>query len=618
MRRLIFFLLILFSSTTTFSQSLAEQKIMERYQKFHNNNEPDSMKSICNSKMYDSYIWSRNFENSEQYPLVKYQYRGRDDEGLACYILYFDRDSLTKKERLMMKFSTDENGLINKYQFVIAGKPNSTTNTTFTQLELYTTKKFFVFDNPKLGQIKSDVFDNPDLISLLDNSKDMIYLYNTNKKDFVDSYSVGLLHLQYLFNYELLDSNNLLIALNPTYRADLHDSVICIIDREKSIKNVFSFENTLAPLYNADSPKSYRDREWWYAKQLGFPLKLNKADSSIIGVIVPFENLNCTTVTSKDKSCVYQLYSQPNKPAKQLNFKTPECSPHFPNWENEKGFSISVYGDYGKDNVPVIGYRHSDQLYMDNKVVKPKLQLYKSITDQEKITYITIKYDKYRSCYWWLLEIHYLNNDKEKINLNYGVNYLVQLNEKLEILSEGFMPYGCFSAIPTKDGLMVYNARISDSLGKSYYAIMKPINKNSSKQLVSTELKKPIEQFNANNTLFAKMIYENSKSSKNLLLSLDGMPPGYAKIILDKLKENPNIFNSMGMHIFTHNEHSVPEELRNMVHIYKYSELKKYIGNFTWPTIMEISKQDFSKQTKEEYPSNKAKQLIKLLERNGE
>ena len=298
-----------------------------------------------------------------------------------------------------------------------------------------------------------------------------------------------------------------------------------------------------------------------------------------------------------------------------LKSKVPHCSSYFSTLGNDGKLSISVYGTYDKDDNPVWGYNHSDQLFTNNnKVITPKLELYNSITDCEKISFITIIFDKYNQCYWWLLDVKYFDENSEQLNFNYSNNYLVQLSEKFEVISEGFIPLGCYSAIPTKSGLLVYNAKISDSLGKSYYSIMKPKVQKNSKALIKNELLEKRKSFSINNDLFVKMIFANSKKTKNLMISLDRMPPGYAKILMDKLIANQTILKSISVHIFSHNNENIPEELRDKVHIYRYGELTRYISLFTWPTILDISDQSILTSTKIEYPSNKANELIKIIE----
>ena len=104
-----------------------------------------------------------------------------------------------------------------------------TKDTSLVNLKLEEIGNSFVLENAKLFQMKTDVWNNSDLISLLDNRKKIVFIYDMQKKEFVDSFDVGLSEKQYLFNYEILDTNHILIALNPTYKLDQHDSVICII-----------------------------------------------------------------------------------------------------------------------------------------------------------------------------------------------------------------------------------------------------------------------------------------------------------------------------------------------------------------------------------------------------
>src|SRR5690606_2367298 len=109
----------------------------------------------------------------------------------------------------------------------------------------------------------------------------------------IDSIDVKLRKMQYLFDYQILDNQHVLLAINPTYLGDYHDSAVCIINREKNVIKTFSFLGTPVPLYNKNSPFEYRNTAWWYAIHTNFPVKLNKSDSTVIVTLAPFEKLSC-------------------------------------------------------------------------------------------------------------------------------------------------------------------------------------------------------------------------------------------------------------------------------------------------------------------------------------
>src|SRR5690606_23385716 len=134
-----------------------------------------------------------------------------------------------------------------------------------------------------LGKIKTDIYNDNGLISLLDGRNGIIYIYNYKQNQFTDSIDIKYRKIkQFLFDYQILDKNQILLSVNPTYFGDQHDSVVCIIDRNKNVLKTFSFHNTPAPLYNKDFPTAYRKTSWWFSIHSNFPVKINERDSTIL------------------------------------------------------------------------------------------------------------------------------------------------------------------------------------------------------------------------------------------------------------------------------------------------------------------------------------------------
>jgi len=462
------------------------------------------------------------------------------------------------------------------------------------------------FKNSELIKVQSNVYGNKELLSLLDNHLGKIYIYNYKSKKMIDSIDVKLRKNQYLFNYELLDRKQILLSINSTYLKDMHDSAICIIDRNKKIIKNYSFNNTPAPSYNLKAPYAYRSQQWSYSIHTNFPIKLNKKDSTVSTTLAPFVVLTCDSVAGNNKRFVYNLSAKKNSPAKELDFKIPNCSNYF----NSKNEVIAApYGDYAKDGRFIFGFHHSSQLISPTKIVEPDLHLYKVLEKNNFLKYKRLVHDPYRKCFWWVIEIESKMN-AENAGKDFYNFYVVQLNEELKVLSEGFMPVGSSQyIIPLQEGLMIKNQNKSDSLALSYYDVYIP--QFSDFKLDSLKSQKISRNKDINQDLknFISVLKGDSSDKMFLILSLDRMPPEYAKILMNKLIEYQKKFSRNSIHIFTSDENKVPIELKKLVHIHRYNVIMR---NFVWPTILEDrNTKDNVKVT--EYPSNNAEQLMRKI-----
>lgn len=471
-------------------------------------------------------------------------------------------------------------------------------------LHLDDSGKNITFQNTNLGKIKTDIYNENGLISLLDGRNGIIYIYNYKQNQFTDSIDIKYRKIkQFLFDYQILDKNQILLSVNPTYFGDQHDSVVCIIDRNKNVLKTFSFHNTPAPLYNKDFPTAYRKTSWWFSIHSNFPAKINEKDSTILAVLAPFYNQTCDSIVNNSMEFAYKISSKNNAPAIPLGLTIPECSKYFN--KNSKQTTTVPYGDYGKNNKAIFGYAHSSKLISDNMFFEPDLQLYKIIDKHTFLNYKRLVYDKHRNCFWWVIEVDYNNENSEKQLKNYYDYYLVALNEKLEIISEGFMPkYSSLYIVPLEEGLMIKNNKKSDSLGVSYHSLFVPTSQDWKFNNIKTELSARTQKSNQDLEQFIELLKNGSSENKFLLLSLDRMPPNYTSILLDKLSENKENFNVGAICVFTNDESKIPKNLKSKVKVFRYGILKEYVNDFNAPVILEKLENKEIKLT--EYPTNKA------------
>jgi len=481
---------------------------------------------------------------------------------------------------------------------------------TIKGLHIENSGKNIVFQNTNLAKIKSDIYNDGRLISLLDNRNAMIYIYDYRQNIFIDSIDIKYRNTrQFLFDYHILDKDRILLSVNPTYFADQHDSVVCIIDRNKTVLTTFSFENTPAPVYNQDSPRQYRNTNWWFSIHSGFPVRLNEKDSTVLSVLAPFHVQTCDSIQNNSKVFAYKISSAKNIPAQPLAYRIPECSKYY----NPKSkLSVIPYGDYGKNNDPVIGYPHSPVLMSNNTVFKPDLQLYKLIDEHTYLDYRRIVYDKYRDCFWWVIEVEVDNEKSEQQLKNYSDYYLVCLNNKLRVTSEGFLP--AFSnphILPLKEGLLIKNDKQSDSLGVNYHSLFLPKTQRVKPETIKTELSERSRKKLENLGQFYKLLKNENSENRFLVFSLDRMPPNYTQLLFKYLEENKEKFTLNTIFIFTNEESKIPESLKNKVNVYRNNVLREYINDLSAPAIIE--RLDNGEITLTQYPTNKSKLLIENI-----
>src|SRR5690554_6770489 len=204
--------------------------------------------------------------------------------------------------------------------FVTAIFISCTNKNTIKHLHLEDSGKNITFQNTNLGKIKSDIYNDNSLISLLDNRNGVIYIYDYKQNHFTDSIDIKYRKKQFLFDYNMLDENRVLLSVIPTYFGDQHDSVVCIIDRNKNVLKTFSFRNTLAPMYDADSPYAYRKTSWWFSIHSNFPVRLNEEDSTVLAVLSPFYNQTCDSIENNTMEFAYKISPKNNAPAIPLGF----------------------------------------------------------------------------------------------------------------------------------------------------------------------------------------------------------------------------------------------------------------------------------------------------------
>jgi len=518
-------------------------------------------------------------------------------KNIMQFKIYFLRKRIYQKIRFLLILTT-----------VIFVSCNTSKNTT-KYLHLNNLNRDITFQNANLGKIKTAIYGDNSLISLLDNRNGILYIYNYNQNLFTDSIDIKYRTKQFLFDYQILDTNRVLLSVNPTYFADQHDSVVCIIDRNKTVLKTFSFHNTPAPIYNENLPYAYRKTNWWYSIHSNFPIRLNEKDSTVLAVLAPFNNLTCDSIVNKSMKFAYRISLKNNTPATPLNYTIPECSEYY---DKSSNITKTPYGDYGKDNKPVFGYTHSSRLITENTIFEPHLQLYDVIDENTFLNYKKLIYDKYRNCFWWVIEVDYNDGNSEKKLKNYYDYYLVSLDEKMEVISEGFMPqYSNLYIVPVEEGLFIKNEKKSDSLGVAYYSLFTPALQNWNMKKAKSELSVRTKKNYQDLEKFFEFLKNESSENKILLLSLDQMPPNYATILLDRLFENKENFNNCTIHIFTNDGNKIPEKLKTIIKVHRYSVLKEYINDFSAPVILEKSENNEIKLT--EYPTNKAQILFEKI-----
>lgn len=465
----------------------------------------------------------------------------------------------------------------------------------------------FTLDNSSLIKVQSNVYGNKDLLSFLDNKKGVIYIYNYTEKIFIDSIDVKLRKTQYLFNYQLLTPEQVLLSINTTYLQDLHDSAICIVDRNHKILKKFNFKGTAAPLIDIQNPRKPRSKTWDYSIHTDFPVKLNPQDSTVIATMAPFASLNCDSLNQKSLKFAYKLSDKEHVQAVTMDYDTPQCSPHY---NPAKKITLIPYGDYGRNNEVVFGFPHSSRL-LGSRLADPELHLYKILNQNTFLEYKRLVYDPFRQCYWWVIEIQTVA--KEKTHHSYFNYYAICLDLNLKVISEGFMPLGTSQyIIPLKEGLLIKNLMMSDRLGKSHYNLYKP-EFNSEKL---ENLKQQLAVRNVNVQKDLRTLFDTLKGKSNaqqfLLLSLDSMPPGYATIVMNGLLENKNKFGPNSIHIFCSKDDKVPVDLKAFVTIHRYDVLKNHIQDFIWPAILNFDAVKNNAQLKT-YASPRANELMQEI-----
>ncbi len=519
--------------------------------------------------------------------------------------LLLNRNIVRLKTCLLKKRNFQKTGFF--LIFILTVFINCNTNRgVIKYLHLEDSGKNITFQNTNLGKIKPDIYNDNSLISLLDGRNGIIYIYNHIQNQFTDSIDIKYRKKQFLFDYNILDKNRVLLSVIPTYFGDQHDSVVCIIDRNKNVLKTFSFRNTPAPMYDANSPYAYRKTSWWYSIHSNFPVRINEKDSTVLAVLAPYYNQTCDSIANNTMEFAYKISSKSNAPATPLGFTIPECSRYYN--KNSK-INKAPYGDYNKDNKAVFGYEHSSKLMTDDAIFEPHLQLYEMLDKHTFLYYKRLVYDKHRNCFWWVIEVDYDDGNSEKQLKNYADYYLVSLNENLEITSEGFMPkYSGLHVVPLEEGLLVKNNKKSDSLGINDHSLFVPTFQDWKLENIKTQLFERTQKSNQNLEQFVELLKNGSSENKFLLLSLDRMPPNYASILLDKLSENKENFSTNAICIFTNDENKIPENLKTKIKIYRYGVLKEYVNDFSSPVILEVSEDKEIQLT--EYPTNEAQILI--------
>ncbi|MBX9448321.1 MAG: hypothetical protein KL787_00770 [Taibaiella sp.] len=470
-------------------------------------------------------------------------------------------------------------------------------------------------DNNNLIKFKNPVLGNDSLISMLDNRAGTIYIYNYITDQFTDSFDIQLLSYQFLFNYEIIDTDKVLIVINPTYLDDYHDSAIVIINRDKEILKTFSFEGTKAPLYNERDPKGYRNTKWWYVFNSNFPVRYNAKDKSVLACLNPFHNkYTCSSLSElSDESVLYRLTSE--SPAKDMSILVPACSKFSYQSNPSDEFPLRPYGDYNQEGLPIIGFNHSDLLFYNGKESKPQLELYQYLTPELKLSYIKLVYDQYRKCYWWVINIknqEIAAKPQYKIEHNY---YLVRLDKDLRVQSEGFLPpYSHPHITPLMEGLMVKDIRRSDSASTQVYSILAPNDTAETEMAIKQRLAQLSKGTKKDLTEFAQWLrQDDSTQRKFLLIPLDRMPPKFSTSLQEILVGNKARFSENSIHLFTSDSSKILPELKNFVSTHDLFFLKKYYDDFGWPQILKIDPTDNGQILVEEYPSNKANQLIREI-----
>ncbi|MFT4061482.1 MAG: hypothetical protein QM642_03900 [Edaphocola sp.] len=450
----------------------------------------------------------------------------------------------------------------------------------------------------------------------MDNYRNVIYIYDYKRGAIIDSIDVALQETEYLFDYEVLDSSRIMLVRIPTYLGNMHDSAICIIDRHKNILDVFSFKNTPTPLHDSDNPLGYKQKPWWFTKHSNFPIRFSTKDSTAITVIAPFKKLACDSIVSLSNDYfAYKLSVKKNENAIPLPYKIPKCSSYYNALES---IETAPYGDYSSDNVPVFGYSHSSTLFYNNETIEPKLHLYTMIEKHKiSLVYKRIIYDKYRNCFWWVIRVVPKEGLGDEIITNYQDYYIVQLDPKLNVVSEGFLPkYADQYVVPLKSGLLIKDRYISDSLGKGYYTFFNP-NTDNNMEAIEEDVVWRSHSVKQDFGKFIGSIDENPiVGKKYLVISLDLMPPNYAKLVKDMLIEASGNYKGYNVYIFTDNPDNVPKELLGHVHINRYSGLTRHVNKFIWPKTIEVKNRSPLQLSMEDYPSNVAPMLFGLFKTN--
>lgn len=467
-----------------------------------------------------------------------------------------------------------------------------------------------ILDN-NIGYFKNPVLGNDSLISMLDYTRNVVYVYNYHLKKNIDSFDVKKLDHQYLFDYEIIDTDKILVEFNTTYLGDYHDSALVIMNKQKQITKVFSFEGTPVPLYDENNPKEYRKTNWWFVFNNNIPLYYNHEQESVIVTLTPFHTQNCTSVKELQSSILYKL--RPDQASEPLNYSIPTCSDRC---YNKDKFIIRPYGDYDHEGNLLLGFWHNDSLFYKSQSHYVHLKLYNYLEQLDlHISNMDVTYDPYTHTFWWLIKIiNPITIDNQEYK-NISRYYLVNLDKNLNIISEGLLPehIGPYF-IPLKEGLLVQNISESDKNGQKIFEIVKPQIQTIDINNLNKELER-IAQVNKLDIkpLVQELIKNTPEKKKLLLIPEMSMPPNYYKLLVETIISNSAQLGNYSIHIFTRDVNKIDERLKSIVHIHNLTFLKEHYVTFMWPKIIETNDDTLNNLIIKDYPSNQANHLKIIL-----
>jgi hypothetical protein len=355
-------------------------------------------------------------------------------------------------------------------------------------ISFYKTSEFEVpLINKQILAVTNPQLYNDSILTFVDNRNYLIRFFNLKSNSYCDSIDIDVFAkvngLQYVLAYNIIDRDSIILAFNPTYLADLHDSVVIMINSKKEVIKSFSFKGAPVPLLNNNLRK---EKDFSYAIFARFPVIFDREKKASIACINPFNKVPCDSSYFQNPPVymgwIYLDTAQKFKPV-DFKFDCPGPGVYYPNSTD------ILKGDIGPDNnlvlmfgndskIGVYNYKNEiltnhyiKSIYLDS--IHPSKTSFETFEVDSFPEYMKIIYDKFNNNYIRILKMPIYSNSS--IDIRNNPKYLIDiLDEDFKLIGEGVLPFGCRHIIvPHKDGLLVFNGYESVQSGRITWDLLK-------------------------------------------------------------------------------------------------------------------------------------------------